>query len=55
MSATDVNEVVVTPKNDLEACAQHVGSLVQLFQEYPVYSIGAIVAVLFFVLFIMSE
>jgi hypothetical protein len=55
MSANGVNEVVVTPKNELEAYAQQMGSLVQLFQQYPAYSVGAIVAVLLLVLFIMGE
>jgi hypothetical protein len=56
MSAADsaVNEVTVTSKNELEAYAEQIGSIVQLFQQYPTYFAGGAVVVLFLILFLMG-
>lgn len=54
MDANETNEVTVITKNELEAYAQQVGSVVNLFNEYPLYFVGGLVAVIFLVLFILG-
>jgi hypothetical protein len=54
MSANAPNEVTVTSKSELEAYADQAASAINLFQQYPIAFGGAIVALLFFVLFVMG-
>lgn len=54
MSAEQTNEVTVAAKSEIEAYAQQVGSMVQLFQQYPTYFVGGLVLLIFLVLFLMG-
>jgi hypothetical protein len=54
MDSSVTNEVTVTSKSEIEAYADQVGSIIQLFQQYPAYFAGGLVVIIFIVLFIMG-
>lgn len=54
MDPNETNEITVMTKSEFEAYAQQVNSVVNVFNEYPLYFVGGLVALIFLVLFILG-